>query len=68
MTKSYLTPEEWEAFVKEYRAIKLKCWMCEQIVRKIEQKMIIGDNDRYHMVTCLPAIRSTRKPEPKIRK
>ena len=65
MTEAYLTPEKMEAFVKEYRASKSQCWTCDQIVRKIEQKIIIGDSDRYHMVICRPKLQSTKNPEPK---
>ena len=61
MTESYLTPEKLEAFVREYRASKTSCWACDQIVRKIKEKTIIGDSDRYHMVICRPKLKEGEK-------
>lgn len=51
--ESYTTPESQKSFVKKHRDGKSECWMCQQIIRKVKQKSIIGDSDRYHMVICL---------------
>ena len=50
--ESYTTPESLESFLKKHTDGKSECWMCQQILRKIKEKTVLGDNDRYHMVVC----------------
>jgi|GEM_PF-5382229 len=50
-----------EGFIQRYHALGERCFMCERVVKKIEQKQPLADGDFYHMRVCLPALEKAGK-------
>ncbi len=58
-----LSQEILERFVKDFYTLKSSCFMCHDIVKKIEQKRPLTDGDQYHISVCLPSLRNLRQGE-----
>lgn len=56
-----LDPEAISDFVRGYHLLRCECFMCKQIVRKIEHKQELTHADHYHMSVCMPALKELRK-------
>jgi len=59
--KPELSSEKTEEFIRRYYALGKRCFMCERIAKKIEQKQPLSDGELYHMRVCLPALEKTGK-------
>lgn len=56
-----LDPEAISNFVRDYHLLQCECFMCKQIVRKIERKQELNHADHYHMSVCMPVLKELRK-------
>jgi len=48
-------------FIKEYFKLECRCFMCRDIIKKIEQSQMLSEGDRYHMSVCLPSLKRLRE-------
>ncbi|GEM_PF-5317230 len=48
-------------FVRDYHLLQCGCFMCKQIIRKIECRQELTHADHYHMSVCMPVLKELRK-------
>jgi hypothetical protein len=56
-----LAQEAISDFVRDYHLLQCACFMCKQIVHKIERRQELTHADHYHMSVCMPVLQELRK-------